>query len=108
MDIKQSDEYIAITGMYSDDKGNLNCTLMNKQFIQFASGSKTVTDMIGEHAKSKDILAFIVKNRAAHLVSKREHLSDEDTDALMEALEELGKRGAFKDLKLHLRKMQAR
>jgi len=26
----------------------------------------------------------------------------------MEALEELGKRGAFKDLKLHLRKIQAR
>ena len=108
MDIRQSDEYVAITGMYSDSKGGLNCSLMNKQFIQFASSSKVVSSMIGEHAKTDEILEFIVKNRAAHLANKREHLSDEDTAELMDALEDLGKRGAFKDLKLHLRKMQSR
>ena len=108
MDIRESDEYVAITGIYSDESGKLNCQLMNRQFIQFATSSKTVANMIGEHAKTDAIVMFIVKNRAAHLASKREHLSDEDATALMEALEELGKRSAFKDLKLHLRKMQAR
>jgi len=108
MDIKQSDEYIAITGAYGDDKGGLNCQLMNKQFIQFASSSKVVADMVGERTATDQIVMFVVKNRAAHLANKREHLSDEDAMALMEAMEELGKRGAFKDLKLHLRKLKAR
>jgi len=108
MDIRQSDEYVAITGMYSDNKGGLNCSLMNKQFIQFASSSKVVSNMLGEHAKTDEVLMFIVKNRAANLANKREHLSDEEAAELMEALEEYGKRGAFKDLKLHLRKMQSR
>ena len=108
MNIKESDEYIAITGMYNDDSGKLNCQLMNKQFIQFASGSKVVSEMVGNRASVDEILMFILKNRAAHLAGKREFLSDEELTALMEALEELGTRGAFKDLKLHLRKQMAR
>ena len=108
MNMKQSDEFIAISGVYSDGSGKINISLMNKQFIQFASGSKTVTDMIGKKASADEVLMFVIKNRAAHLASKREFLSDEDATALIEAIEEASPRGALKDLKLHIRKQMAR
>jgi len=108
MNMRDSDEFVAISGVYSDDGGKINTQLMNKQFIQFASGSKTVADMIGNKASADDILMFVIKNRAAHLAGKREFLSDEDATALVEAIEEASPRGAFKDLKLHIRKQMAR
>ena len=108
MNIKESDEFIAITGVFSDDSGKMNYQLLNKQFIQFASGSKTVSEMLGNRASTDEILMFIIKNRASHLASKKEFLSDEEAKTLISALEELDPRGAFKELKLHLRKMAAR
>ena len=108
MNIKESDEFVAISGVYSDDSGKMNYSLMNKQFIQFASSSKTVSEMIGNRIPTDEILMFVIKNRASHLANKREFLSDEDAKALMDAIEELDPRGAFKDLKLHLRKQSAR
>ena len=46
VDITESDEYKAIIERYTDEKGKLNYALMNKDFIQFASKSKTVADMV--------------------------------------------------------------
>jgi hypothetical protein len=103
-----SDEYEAIAGLYSDMQGKINLPLMNKQFIQFAAGSKTVADMVGNRASVDEILTHIVKSRAAYLAGKRESLSDADTAALIETIEETDPRGAFKELKLYLRKRLAR
>ena len=103
-----SDEFKAIIDHYSDASGKMNYKLMNKQFIQFAARSKAVTDMVANRASEKDILLHIVKNRAAHLAEKREFLPDEEALALIDAIEDIDHRGAFKDLKLHIRKMSAR
>jgi len=100
-----SDEFISIVGMYSDVSGKINYQLMNKQFIQFASKNKTVSKMIGENASESEILLHIVKNRAAYLAGKKDNLSDEETLALIDAIEEIDPRSAFKELKLHLRRM---
>ncbi|MCL2420346.1 MAG: hypothetical protein FWD03_00670 [Defluviitaleaceae bacterium] len=102
------DEFIAITGMYSDVSGKINYQLMNKQFIQFASRSKTVMDMVNEKASVDDILLHVVKSRAAHLSGKKDSLPDAEARALIDAIEDMDTRGAFKELKLHLRKMMAR
>jgi hypothetical protein len=104
----EGDEFKAITDRYSDENGKINYTLMNKQFIQFASSSSVVRDMVGKRAKAPEILMFILKNRAAFLANKREHLPDDEAAALLEALNEINPRSAFKELNLHLRKMLSR
>ena len=103
-----SDEFVAIIDRFSDENGKINYTLMNKQFIQFASGSSVVRKMAGDKAKTGEILLFVLKNRAAFLANKRDHLPDDQAQALLDALNEINPRSAFKELNLHLRKMLAR
>lgn len=103
-----SDEFNAIIDRYSDENGKVNYALMNKQFMQFAASSKVVGEMCGKKASESEIRLFIIKNRAAHLANKREHLSDEEAKALMEALDEINPRSAFKELNLYIRKRLAR
>ena len=103
-----SDEFKAIVDHYSDVSGKMNYKLMNKQFIQFAARSKAVADLVANRASEKNILLHIVKNRAAYLAEKREFLPDADALALVDAIEDIDHRGAFKDLKLSIRKMLAR
>jgi len=103
-----SDEFISIVNMYSDESGKMNYKLMNKQFIQFTARNKTVTDMVGKKESVDDILLHVVKNRAAFLAGKRDNLPDNEALALIEAIEEIDPRSAFKELKLHIRKLLAR
>jgi hypothetical protein len=103
-----SEEFIAIIDRFSDEKGKLNYALMNKQFMQFANSSKTVADLVGKRAKQEEILLFIIQNRAAHLAGKRENLSAEDAKALIETIDEIDPRSAFKELNLYIRKRLSR
>ncbi|MCL2360629.1 MAG: hypothetical protein FWC73_02310 [Defluviitaleaceae bacterium] len=100
----ESPEFKSIVDRFSDENGKLNYALMNKQFMQFAQTSKVVSEMVGRRESEKDIRLFILKNRAAFLANKREHLSDEETNALMEALDEINPRSAFKELNLYIRR----
>lgn len=103
-----SDEYTAIVERYSDEKGKLNYQLMNKDFIQFASKSKTVSKMIAEMAKTEEVLLFVVKSRAALVAGKKDSLDDELAVALIETLDEIDPRSAFKELKAYINRMFAR
>jgi len=100
----ESDEFKALIDRFSDENGKLNYALMNKQFMQFAASSKVVGEMVGRKESENDIRLFILKNRAAHHANKREHLSDEEANALLEALNEINPRSAFKELNLYLRR----
>jgi len=100
----ESPEFIAIVDRFSDENGKLNYALMNKQFMQFAQTSKVVGDMCGRRDSEKDIRLFIIKNRAAFLANKREHLTDDEAEALIEALNEMNPRSAFKELNLYIRR----
>ena len=104
----ESDEFKAIIDRFSDESGKLNYALMNKQFMQFAASSKVVGEMCGRKESESDIRLFILKNRAAFLANKREHLSDDEAKALLEALNEINPRSAFKELNLYIRKRMAR
>ena len=102
-----SEEFLAIVDMYSDINGKINYQLMNKQFIQFASRSKLVADLVGKRASEDEIILHVIKNRAAHLAGKRESLQDSEALALIDAIEDIDPRSAFKELKLHIRRMLA-
>ena len=108
IDMVGSAEYTAMIDRYSDENGKLNYALMNKDFIQFASKSKTVGDLIARKASVEELLRYILKNRAAFIAGSRDTLSDEQTDALLETLDEIDPRSAFKELTQHLKRMLAR
>jgi hypothetical protein len=103
-----SEEYRALIERYTDEKGKINYTLMNKDFIQFTSGSKTVEKMVAEKADVDEMVRFVVKNRVGQLTGKKEVLGDEQTDALIETLDEIDPRSAFKELKLYMRRLLAK
>ena len=108
VDMTLSPEYRALIDRYSDERGQLNHALMNKDFIQFAARSKVVGDMLAEQANTDDILTFVVKSRAALVADQKESLDDASTGLLIESLDEIAIRSAFKELKAHLIRMQAR
>lgn len=108
IDMVDSEEYRAIIERYTDEKGKINYALMNKDFIQFAAKSKVVATMVAEKADVEEILSFIVKSRAALIAGKKESLDDAQTAALIETLDEIDPRSAFKELTAHLRRMLAR
>ena len=108
VDMTLSPEYEAIVERYADEKGELNYTLMNKDFIQFAARSKTVSTMIGEGAGQDDILLFIVKSRATEISRSKESLDDASVLLLIESLDEMNPRSAYKELKAHINRMLSR
>lgn len=104
----ESDEYKAIVERYSDEKGKLNYQLMNKDFIQFASRSKTVSEMIGAGMNSDEILVFIIKSRASYISGNKKSLEDDRVKDLIETLDEIDPRSAFKELNTYLNRQLAR
>jgi hypothetical protein len=107
-DMVDSDEYNAIVERYSDELGKMNYALMNKDFIQFAARSKAVSQMLAKRAKVDEILLLIVKSRAALIANKRKCLEDKQVQALIETLDEIDPRSAFKELKDYIKKQLAR
>jgi len=103
-----SAEYKAIIDRYMDEKGKMNYKLLNKDFIQFASKSTKVSKMVAERASTDDIALFVIKSRAALIANKKESLSDEETQALIDTLNEINPRSAFKELRAHIKRMLAR
>jgi len=108
VDMVGSEEYDALVQRYTNEKGKLNYTLMNKDFIQFACRSSVVSDMVEGKAKVEDILLFIIKSRVAMLTGKKESLSDEEAYGLIETLDEIDPRSAFKELNAYIKRLLAK
>ena len=103
-----SDEYTAIIERYTDENNKLNYQLMNKDFIKFAGKSKIVSEMVANRASTDDILTFVVKSRAAMIAGKKESLEDSLAKALIETLDEIDPRSAFKELSIYIRRLQSK
>ena len=108
VDMTLSPEYKAIVERYSDEKGKMNYKLMNKEFIQFAAKSKTVADLISGKASQDEILTFIIKSRAALAAGSKDSLDDASTALLIETLDEIDPRSAFKELKTFINRLLAK
>ena len=107
-DMVGSKEYQALTQRYTNEKGKINYALMNKDFIQFASGSKVVNEMAGNRAEVEEILLYVVKSRVAFLSGAKDSLSDGETKALIETLDEIDPRSAFKELTAYIKRTLAK
>jgi len=108
IDMVDSDEYKALLARYANEKGKLNYSLMNKDFIQFASKSKVVASMAADKAAVGDILLFIVKSRTALLAGKKDSIDDAEAAALVETLDEIDPRSAFKELSAYIKRLLAK
>jgi len=108
IDMVGSDEYDAIVERYSDEKGKMNYALMNKDFIQFAAKSKVVARMLADKADIDDITLIVVKSRATVISGNKKSLEDKQVTALIETLDEIDPRSAFKELKAYLKRQMAR
>ena len=108
VDMVDSPEYAAIIGRFSGEDGKLNYALLNKDFIQFASRSTVVGTMIAEKASADDILTYVVGNRAVLLSGRKENLTPAEVAGLIETLDEINPRSAFKELTLHIRRLLAK
>jgi hypothetical protein len=108
VDMVHSPEYDAILQEFLSEEGKLNYQVMNKDFIQFASRSTVVGQMIGERASDKEIVDYVVGSRATNLSGRKEALSPQEIAGLIETLDEINPRSAFKELTLHIRQQLAR
>ena len=108
VDMVGSPEYLSIIDKYSDLKGKLNYQLLNKDFIQFASKSKVVAEMIGNGASVDELVLYILKDRTSFICKTRKPLSDVEVEGLLETLDEIDPRSAFKELKAHLKRLLGR
>ncbi|MCL2665895.1 MAG: hypothetical protein FWE82_09795 [Defluviitaleaceae bacterium] len=108
IDMLSSPEFKAVIERYSDETGRINYVLMNKQFIQFAAGSKVVNEMVSKKATVEEIVLFVLKNRAAFLAGRKDFVSDDEAKALYAVIDEIDPRSAFKELSLHIRRMMSK
>jgi len=81
---------------------------MNKDFIQFASKSKVVAKLVAEKAPVDVIVLFVVKSRTALLAGKKDSLDDQEAAMLIESLDEIDPRSAFKELTAHIKRLLAK
>lgn len=91
---------------YTNRKGELSYDLINKDFIQFAKSSKTVTDMVANHASVDDIRDHVVKVKLESITDNRD-LTVAQTQRIVEMLDEVSPRNVFKELNDEIRKMLA-
>lgn len=99
-----SPEYDSIINAYADKNGKFSYDLMNKDFIQRAHKSDQVSNFISEGKPVDDIIAFLVVNKINSLIRETTgKYSEEDAKKLINLLNDMNMRSAFKELKLWLR-----
>jgi len=108
IDMVDSPEYQAIIDQYMDEKGKMNYALMNRDFIKFAAKSRVVADMLGEGKSTDEIAKFVVKSRAQSMSNSKNILDDQHVDDLIETLDEIDPRSAFKELRSYINRLQTR
>ena len=108
IDMVDSPEYQAIIDQYMDEKGKMNYALMNRDFIKFTAKSKIVADMLGEGKSTDEIVKFVVGSRAQTMSNSKNILDDQHTTDLIETLDEIDPRSAFKELKNYINRLQSR
>lgn len=103
MDVINSAAYRGFLAAYSGGNGRYSYSLMNKDMIQFATRSTTVSQYLRDGHSIEQILCFIVRNRAEG-VTKNCHVSDGFICELIEILDDMNTRSAFRQLRTWLRR----
>lgn len=67
-----------------------------------------VAKLVDANASQDDVLELIIKSRAAEISSQKESLDDGSVKLLIETLDEIDPRSAFKELKAYINRMLAK
>ncbi len=102
--IVDSPEYQAVLDAYTSQKGELSFHLLNKDFIQFASSSKTMAEMIASNATIEDLRNHAVRAKFETLTGNT-RLTDTQLNGIVELLDEISPRSAFREFEDELRRM---
>jgi len=108
VDMVNSEEYNALIQRYENEKGKINYSLMNKDFIQFSSKSKIVGEMVAAKADVDDILAYVLNSMVLQLTKRKDAMNIHEVAALIETLDEINPRSAFKELKAYHKRLLAK
>ena len=101
--IVNSDEYLKIVAKYTDKTGKLSYTLLNKDMIKFAHCSSIVRKMIGEGAKAKDIVRYVVGAKFRS-ITRNADLTDAQIQKMIDLLDEVSPKGALKEFNEEIRR----
>lgn len=104
LSVVDSAEYQSIVDAYTTHKGELSYSLMNKDFIQFATSSKVVADMISSMATLEDIREHVMKAKFETLTGNS-RLTSHQVKSIVGLLDDVSPKSAFRDFEDELRKM---
>jgi len=108
--MSEREEFEVIIQEYMDSKGKLDLKRLNKELIQFSRRSKAVEKLIGAVNDGMwsldaidEILAYILKSKAADMLKQRDRMTEQEALRLVEALNAIAGRQALKELQADLR-----
>ena len=104
--IIDSADYAKIVERYTDRKGALSYSLLNKEFIKFAHSSSTVRSMLAAKTSIDEVRAYMAAQKFRN-VSGNANLSEAEVAKIVELLDDVSPKGVFRELNEELRKMQA-
>lgn len=96
-----------VADKYTDKTGKFSFALMNKDFISFAKRSSIVRNMVADGEKASDITTYILRNKIRNVAGDLD-MSDAAVDMIIDKLEEVDPKGAYKELNAEVRKMLAK
>lgn len=102
--IVDSPEYQSILDAYASQKGELSFHLLNKDLIQFASSSKVMAEMIASNATIEDLRNHAARAKFETLTGNT-RLTDAQLNGIVELLDEISPRSAFREFEDELRRM---
>ena len=106
VDVVTSAEYEILLQKFTDKFGRFSYLLMNKDLIQFASGSSVVKQMQDNQVDSNLILHHTLKSRLEEYTRRPGQISDVFVRDLIEILDAMNPRSAFKELNAWLRRAE--
>ena len=98
-----SDEYQKVVDMYTDKKGKLSYSLLNKDLIKFVHFSSVARSMISKKASEDEICLYAVGSKF-RAITDNHKLSDEQFLKMIELLDEVSPKGVLTEFREELRK----
>ncbi len=98
-----SDEYQKIVDTYTDKKGKLSYSLLNKDLIKFTHYSSIARSMIAGKAALDDICLYAVGSKFRAITDNHD-LADEQILKMVDLLDEVSPKGVLTEFRDELRK----
>ena len=98
-----SDEYQKVVDAYTDRKGKLSYSLLNKDLIKFVHFSSVARSMVADKAAEDDIVLYAVGSKFRAITGNHK-LSDDQVLKMVELLDEVSPKGVLKEFNDEIRR----